>query len=58
MKKGLGEDLGYYKVISLTSNPRKMMVQLNLEACFGHVKDRKMTGFSEHGFTGGLIMVK
>lgn len=44
LKKGEKEGLEDYKVISLSSTPRKMMEQPNLKAIFRHMKDRKVTG--------------
>lgn len=50
-KKGKKEDLGSYRLVSLTSILRKMMEQLILKIISGHVKDKKVLRNSQHEFT-------
>lgn len=42
---------GNYCSISLTSIPRKITEPIFLEAVCEHMKDRRITGNSQHGFT-------
>lgn len=39
-----------YKLISLASIPRKVMEQITAEAVLKHIKDKKVTGSTQHGF--------
>lgn len=50
-KKGRKECLGRNRLVSLTSVPEKMMEQLMLEVVASLVKDKEVTGNSQHGFT-------
>jgi len=52
-KKGKKEDLGNYRLVSLTSIPGKMMVQLILEIINKQVEEKKVIRNSQHGFTKG-----
>lgn len=47
------EELGKYRLISLSSIPRKEVDQIFLEAISKHTKDRKVIGSSQHGFAKG-----
>ncbi|PKU33191.1 rna-directed dna polymerase from mobile element jockey-like [Limosa lapponica baueri] len=50
-KKGKKEDLGNYRPISLTSNPRKMMERLVLGVISKHMEEKKAIRSSQQGFT-------
>lgn len=54
-KKGKEKHPGNYWRISLTSVPRKIMEPVFLEAMSKHMKDRKVTGNSQHGCTMGRL---
>ena len=49
-KNGQKDNLGNYRLVSLTSVPEKIMEQVLLENSSGHMKE-KATGNSHHGFT-------
>ncbi|RMC20262.1 hypothetical protein DUI87_01108 [Hirundo rustica rustica] len=53
-KKGKKEDPGIYWPVSLTSIPRKVMVDFILEAISTHMEDKKVIRYSQHGFTEGI----
>lgn len=44
------EDLGNFRLVSLTLVPRKMMEQLILEIISRHMKDKKIIRISQQGF--------
>lgn len=52
-KKGKEEDPGSYKPVNITFNSRKISEQIFPEAISKHLKDKKVTGSSQHGFTKG-----
>ncbi|KAK4828638.1 hypothetical protein QYF61_000286 [Mycteria americana] len=52
-KKATKEDSGNYRPVSLTSLPVNVMEQILLEIIFRPMKDKKMIGSHEHGFTRG-----
>jgi len=52
-KKGKKEDLGYYRLVSLTSVPGKMTEQLILEVIIKHVEEKQIIRNNQHGFTKG-----
>ncbi|KAK4825973.1 hypothetical protein QYF61_003542 [Mycteria americana] len=52
-KKGKKEEPGSYRLVSLTSIPGNVMEQLILDTISRHMKDKKVTGSSQHGFTKG-----
>ena len=52
-KKGKEEDPGSYRPVNITFSSGKMSEQSFLEAISKHVKDKKMTGSSQYGFTKG-----
>ncbi|KAK4816177.1 LOW QUALITY PROTEIN: hypothetical protein QYF61_012467 [Mycteria americana] len=52
-KKGVREDPGIYRCVSLASVPGKMMEKIILGAVERHFKDGAIIGHSEHGFTEG-----
>ena len=58
LKTGTKEDPGNYRLDSLTSVCRKVMEQLILETIFRHMKDKKVTGSSQHDFTKGKVMLE
>lgn len=47
-KKGKEEDLGYYRLFSFTSIPGKAMEQLILDTLSKYIKDKNVTGSSQH----------
>lgn len=46
----LQEDLGTYRLGSFTLTPGKVVEQMSLETISRHSKDKKVFGFSQHGF--------
>ena len=52
-KKGRKEDLGNYKLVSLSSVPRKVMVQIILGEITQHVHGIQGIRPSQHGFMKG-----
>ena len=46
-------DLGSYRLLSLTSIPRKMMEQLVLDTLSKPLEEKKVIGRSQHGSTKG-----
>lgn len=49
-KKGKREDLGSYRMVSLTSIPGKVVEQLIPGAVLRHIKKRRVISSNQHGF--------
>ena len=53
VKKCKKEDPGNYRPVSLTSVSGKVTKQIILKAISEHMKDKKVIGYSQHGFMEG-----
>ena len=56
-KKGKTEELGNYRPARLISLPEKVMEPILLEDVSKDVRDKKVTGRSQHGFAKAEIML-
>ncbi|KAK4818113.1 hypothetical protein QYF61_006200 [Mycteria americana] len=54
--KGKKEDLGNYRLVSLTLIPRRVMKQLILEIISKHMKNKNAIGSSQHRFMKGNLL--
>lgn len=55
-KKSKKEDLGKYRLFSLTSVPERVMKEILLKTISKHVEDKKVNGSSQHGFMRGKCL--
>ncbi|PKU37126.1 rna-directed dna polymerase from mobile element jockey- hypothetical protein [Limosa lapponica baueri] len=55
IKNGKKEDPGNYELVSLNRVPGKTGQHILLEAISKHIKDKKVTGNSQQGFTKGQV---
>jgi len=56
-KKGKKEDPGNYRPVSLTSVPGKFIKKIILRVIEKHLGDNAVIGRSQHGFTGGKVLL-
>jgi len=56
-RKGQKEDPRKHRLVSLSWIPAKVIEQNTLETASKHMKDKKVPGYSEHGFTKVIIFL-